>query len=138
MGSTDESVQPRQVLGRFFGFDRDMGAIRLSQDNANRATVSDMIQFQHASISDLEPPDAPAGIVIINPPYGGRIGERKMLFSLYGAMGQTLKTRFKGWKVGILTTDGGLAKATGLPFLPSLPPVPHGGKRVTLHLTDPL
>ena len=61
-----------------------------------------------------------------------------MLFSLYGAMGQTLKARFKGWKVGILTTDGGLAKATGLPFLSSLPPVPHGGKRVTLHRTDPL
>ena len=133
-----KSAKPRKVLGRFFGFDRDMGAIRLSQDNANRATVGDMIQFQHAAISDLEPPDAPAGIVIINPPYGGRIGERKMLFSLYGAMGQTLKTRFKGWRVGILTTDGGLAKATGLPFLPSLPPVPHGGKRVTLHRTDPL
>jgi putative N6-adenine-specific DNA methylase len=133
-----QSAKTRQVLGQFFGFDRDMGAIRLSQDNANRAAVGDMIQFQHAAISDLEPPDAPAGIVIINPPYGGRIGERKMLFSLYGAMGQTLKTRFKGWKIGILTTDGGLAKATGLPFLPSLPPVPHGGKRVTLHRTDPL
>ena len=133
-----KSAEPRQVFDRFFGFDRDMGAIRLSQENANRATVGDMIQFQHAAISDLEPPDAPAGIVIINPPYGGRIGERKMLFSLYGAMGQTLKTRFKGWRVGILTTDGGLAKATGLPFLPSLPPVPHGGKRVTLHRTDPL
>ena len=84
-----------------------------------------MIEFQHAAISDLEPPDAPAGIVIINPPGGGRIGERKVLFSLYGAMGQTLKTRLRleswysddRWRIGL---------ATGLPFLPSLPPVPHG------------
>ena len=75
-----------------------MGAIRLSQDNANRA-VGDMIEFQHAAISDLEPPDAPAGIVIINPPYGGRIGERKMLFSLYGAMGQTLKRALRVGKL---------------------------------------
>jgi putative N6-adenine-specific DNA methylase len=31
-----------------------------------------------------------------------------------------------------------LAKATGLPFLPSGPQVAHGGLKVTLHRTDPL
>ena len=132
------NVTSKDVQGQFFGFDRDMGAIRLSQENANRAGVEKMVEFRHGAISDLTPPDVPPGIVIINPPYGGRIGERKMLFSLYGAMGQTLLTRFKGWKIGILTTDGGLAKATGLPFLPPMPPVPHGGKRVTLHRTNPI
>ena len=75
---------------------------------------------------------------MVNPPYGARIGDRKLLFALYGALGQTLKTRFKGWRVGIVTSDGGLAKATGLPFLPPGPPVAHGGLGVTLWRTDPL
>ena len=62
-----QSAKPKQGVGQFFGIDRDKRAIRLSQDKANRAAVGDKNEFQHAAISDLEPPDAPAGIVIINP-----------------------------------------------------------------------
>jgi putative N6-adenine-specific DNA methylase len=75
---------------------------------------------------------------MVNPPYGARIGERKLLFALYGALGSTLKSRFKGWRVGLVTSDGGLAKATGLPFLPPGPPVSHGGLSITLWRTDVL
>jgi len=75
---------------------------------------------------------------MVNPPYGGRIGDRKPLFALYGALGETLRARFSGWRVGIVTNDGGLAKATGLPFLPPGPPVAHGGLTVKLYRTDPL
>jgi putative N6-adenine-specific DNA methylase len=75
---------------------------------------------------------------MVNPPYGTRIGERKLLFALYGSLGTTLKTRFRGWRVGLVTSDAGLAKATGLPFLPPGAPVSHGGLSITLWRTDPL
>ena len=40
--------------------------------------------------------------------------------------------------VGIITADAGLAKQTGLPFLPPERSVLHGGIRVTLYSTGVL
>lgn len=123
---------------RFFGRDRDAGAVRNATANADRALVAGITNFQQAPISDLTPPVPGPGLVILNPPYGGRIGNRKMLFSLYGTVGEVLMTRFKGWRVGVITDDGGLAKATGLPYLPQDRAVDHGGLKVKLYRTDPL
>lgn len=121
---------------RFFGFDRNDGAIRGALANAERAGVAGIVAFGRAAISDLEPPGGLApGIVIVNPPYGGRIGERKLLFGLYGALGATLAERFGGWRVGIVTSDGGLAKATGLPLAAGAP-VDHSGTKVCLWQGD--
>jgi len=75
---------------------------------------------------------------MVNPPYGGRIGERKLLFALYGSFGQVLKARFAGWRVGMVTSDPGLAAATGLPFADPGPAIPNGGIKVHLYRTDPL
>ena len=75
---------------------------------------------------------------MINPPYGARIGNKKLLFALHGTMGKVLMERFSGWRVGIVTSDSGLAKATKLPFLPTGAPVAHGGLKVRLFRTDPL
>ena len=75
---------------------------------------------------------------MVNPPYGTRIGERKQLFGLYGALGKTLAERFSGWRVGLVTTDASLAAATKLPFADPGPPVAHGGLRITLWQTGPL
>lgn len=122
----------------FYGSDRDAGAIRMAKDNAARAGVGEFTRFTQQPLSDLVPPEGPPGLVIVNPPYGARIGDRKPLFGLYGALGQVLMSRFKGWRVGIVTTDTGLAKATGLPFQPPAPPVLHGGLRVSLYRTEPL
>lgn len=117
---------------RFFGFDRNDGAIRGAVANAERSGVAGVVRFERAAISDLEPPEGVApGIVIVNPPYGGRIGERKLLFGLYGAMGAVLKERFGGWRVGIITSDGGLAKATGL-ALEAFGPVDHSGTKISM------
>lgn len=117
---------------RYFGFDRNDGAIRGATANAERAGVTDVVRFTRQAISDLVPPEGVLpGIVIVNPPYGGRIGERKLLFGLYGALGAVLAERFGGWRVGIVTSDGGLAKATGLK-LEAFGPVDHSGTKVQL------
>ncbi len=124
---------------RFYGSDRNAGAVTMATDNATRAGVGDWVSFAEKAVSDITPPPVgPPGLVIVNPPYGARIGNRKLLFGLYGSLGKTLMERFSGWRVGVVTSDGGLAKATGLPFLPTTPPpVAHGGLKITLHHTDP-
>lgn len=130
------TLKPTEL--RFFGSDRDAGAITMSKANAERAGVAAITSFEQREIADLAPPDGPPGLVIVNPPYGTRIGEKQALQSLYAGLGKVLKTRFKGWRAAIITTDAGLAKQTGLKFEPPGPPVLHGGLRVTLWRTGVL
>ena len=75
---------------------------------------------------------------MVNPPYGTRLGDKAALVPLYRALGQVLRQRFSGWRVGLVTSEPSLARATALPFLPPGPPVPHGGLRVTLYRSAPL
>lgn len=123
---------------RFHGSDRDVGAVGMAQANAARAGVAGWVGFQHLEVTEVRPPEGPPGLVIVNPPYGDRIGDRGQLMVLYRALGATLRGHFAGWRVGLITSDAALAKATGLPFKPPGPPVLHGGIRVTLHTTAPL
>lgn len=129
---------PRQPVFVFRGSDRDPGAVRMSQENAERAGLAACTDFSQQTISELQRPDGPPGLVILNPPYGTRIGDRKKLSGLYRAIGQTLTERFSGWRVGIITTDAVLARSTGLPFAHTGAPVLHGGLRVSLYLTNRL
>jgi putative N6-adenine-specific DNA methylase len=123
---------------KFFGSDRDAGAITSSRANAARAGVSGMTIFEKKSVSDATPPDGPPGLVIFNPPYGTRIGDKKPLHALYHAAGKTLLARFKGWRAGIITSDTSLARSTGLPFQGKGAPVLHGGLKVHLFQTGKL
>lgn len=132
-------VKSRRVpAARFYGSDRDAGAIAMSIANAERAGVADCTEFRQATISEIAPPEGPPGLVIVNPPYGSRIGDKTKLAALYSALGQTLTSRFAGWRVGLIASDPAMARATRLPFLPTDAPVPHGGLRVTLFRTEPL
>lgn len=123
---------------RFYGSDRDAGAIRMSMANATRAGIIDYCDFATHAISDLVPPNGPKGLVIVNPPYGGRIGNKNLLFAVYGALGKTLLSGFAGWRVGVITSEPGLAKATGLPFQKNPIKVSHGGMGVALYQTPTL
>ncbi|MFW8635509.1 THUMP domain-containing class I SAM-dependent RNA methyltransferase [Cribrihabitans pelagius] len=122
----------------FHGSDRNAGAVEMAAANAERAGVAEQTRFLQRAVSDLTPPAGPPGLVIVNPPYGARIGNKKLLFALYGSLGAVLKERFSGWRVGIVTSDTGLARATGLPFLPLGAPVAHGGLKIRLFKTGPL
>jgi len=122
----------------FLGSDRDAGAVRMSRTNADRAGVGAVTRFEVMPVSDLQRPDTEAGLVIVNPPYGARIGNKKALYTVYGALGDTLRARFSGWRVGLLTTDPALARATRLPFGRPGRPVDHGGLKIRLYKTDHL
>lgn len=130
-----ESHPPQQT---FHGSDRDAGAIRMARDNADRAGVGDAISLTNLNAADIARPDGPPGLIICNPPYGGRISNPKMLYSVYAGLGDKLRADFAGWRVGLVTSEASLAKATGLPFKPKGAPIPHGGLKVWLFQTGTL
>ena len=127
-----DAALPKPTDLKFFGSDRDAGAIKMCKANAERAGVTDQTIFQNHAVSDLMPPPGEPGLIIVNPPYGTRIGDKKPLFALYAALGKTLSTRFKGWRVGVITADSSLAKATSLTFAKPGKAVSHGGLNITL------
>jgi len=132
---------PAPVLSggpRFHGSDQDAGAIRMSTENAERAGVAPLCSFRQLEIDHVAPPPGPAGLVIVNPPYGDRIGDRHGVVATYRRLGHALTTRFGGWRVGLVTSDPALARATGLPFGAPSAPVSHGGLRVMLFQTRAL
>ena len=106
--------------------------------NAERAGVAEITRFSCQPVSAAQPPEGPPGLVMVNPPYGARIGNKKALYPLYASLGQTLMERFAGWRVGIVTSEAGLARATGLTFQSPGPIVDHGGVKIRLYQTAPL
>ena len=128
-------IKHKKVNLKFYGSDRDKGAIQNSIKNSKKANVETICQFDTSSISGAIPPTQEPGIVLVNPPYGKRVGNRKNLFALYRSLGQTLSEKFVDWQVGIITSDPGLAKATGLKFLDISSTVDNGGIKVQLYKT---
>ncbi|MEP6826821.1 MAG: class I SAM-dependent RNA methyltransferase, partial [Aestuariivirga sp.] len=128
----------RETPQHFFGFDRDAGAIKAATANAQRAGVQGITSFALQSIGQHKRPEGPPGLVICNPPYGARIGDIKKLSSLYASFGQVMRQGFSGWRVGLVTNEVSLAKATALPFQPPSAPILHGGIKIRLYQTSPL
>lgn len=133
-----KTTSDTQPPAHFYGSDRDAGAIRMATANAARAGVDTLTHFVNHAAGEATPPEGPPGLVIVNPPYGARIGNKKLLYPLYGSLGKTLLTRFKGWRVALVTSEPPLAKATGLPWKPQSAPIAHGGMKVWLWQTPPL
>lgn len=97
------------------GSDRDEGAIAAALANAERAGVAGDVELSARAVSAIDPPPG-AGWMVINPPYGVRVGERDPLRNLYAALGRTLRARCPGWTLALLSPDPGLERQVGLPL----------------------
>jgi putative N6-adenine-specific DNA methylase len=82
--------------------DRDAEAVKTARRNAERAGVE--VQFSVAAFGQGAIPPGP-GLVVLNPPYGHRLGDRKHALRLGRVVGQTLRQRFVGWRAGVLCPD---------------------------------
>lgn len=128
----------REPTPHFYGYDRNVQVVEYASQNAKRAGMAAACHFAAQPLSRLQPPAGPPGLVMVNPPYGERIGSKKELFGLYRNFGDIMRERFTGWRVGMITSDQSLAEETKLPWLPVGPPIPHGGLKIKLYRTEPL
>jgi putative N6-adenine-specific DNA methylase len=133
-----QSWQEASTSHQFHGSDRNVKVIGMAQENATRAGIADVCHFSPTPLAKLKRPDGPAGLVIVNPPYGARIGKKRDLYALYKSFGDVMRAEFSGWRVGMVTADSGLAKTTELDWDKVSPPIAHGGLRVKLFQTKPL
>ncbi len=92
---------------RIIASDRDEGAIEAARSNAERAGVSNDIEFDSRSLSAAEYP-AGGGWIVTNPPYGMRLGESSSLRNLYAQLGTVLRSRAAGYRIALLSADSEL------------------------------
>ncbi len=105
---------PRAVVP-ILGSDRDAGAIDAAMANAERAGVAGDVELRRAALSDIAPP-GPSGLLLTNPPYGVRVGERAPLRDLYAQLGNVCRRDFSGWQVALLSANAELLAQTRLSF----------------------
>jgi putative N6-adenine-specific DNA methylase len=110
--------------------DRDAGAIKMAQANAERAGVAEFIEFKCQAVSYLAPP-AGLGWVVTNPPYGMCLSEGKDLRNLYAQFGNVLREKCPGWSLSVLCNDRVLLGQMQVKLDTSLSLV-NGGIRVRL------
>jgi 23S rRNA (guanine2445-N2)-methyltransferase / 23S rRNA (guanine2069-N7)-methyltransferase len=113
----NEVSDPSQ-LPRLYGYDRDAKAVRTASTNFGRAVLrgyDGLVRFVTRDAFQLECPVADSqGLLVVNPPYGERLGETLELKPLYKALGDAMKTHFSGWQGYVFTSNPDLAKSVGL------------------------
>jgi 23S rRNA (guanine2445-N2)-methyltransferase / 23S rRNA (guanine2069-N7)-methyltransferase len=99
------------------GYDADQAIIRRAQDNIARIGLEKIVRVSARRVSELAKPThrpLPYGLLICNPPYGERLGEKAQLRGLYRQLGEVMLAEFPGWQAAIFTSELELGKATGL------------------------
>lgn len=92
------------------GSDSDSRAVQSARKSLERASL--MVPVRVVDALEVAPP-APEGTIVVNPPYGERLGTSSELAVLYGRFGDALKARFGGWSAHVLAPPE-LISAIGL------------------------
>jgi len=89
---------------RIYGYDIDSTAIETCRFHAKEAGVGEMLHFQ---VRDMRQASSrfEYGIVVTNPPYGDRLGNKNENAVLYRDMSKTFKTNLGTWSYFIITSD---------------------------------
>ena len=95
--------------GRIFGSDHDARAIEAARAAALAAGVGELVSLDVQPLARVRAPST-AGLVLVNPPYGERLGEVESLRLLYAELGVVLRERFSGWHAGLLTGNPALGR----------------------------
>ncbi|MGL6216116.1 bifunctional 23S rRNA (guanine(2069)-N(7))-methyltransferase RlmK/23S rRNA (guanine(2445)-N(2))-methyltransferase RlmL [Billgrantia desiderata] len=112
------SIGRKRCRSRLYGFDQSPPALAAAKANAMRAGIPALIEFQGASLGQLQRPselgDEVRGLVITNPPYGERLGELPELVTLYRELGEGIRQAFPGWRLAVFTANPDLGHRIGL------------------------
>jgi putative N6-adenine-specific DNA methylase len=97
----DSAVALPSTPAPILAMDRDARAVDTARRNAERANVQGSVRFAAAAFGDGEIPGQ-AGLLVVNPPYGHRLGDHGQANRLARELGKTAAARYRGWRLGVL------------------------------------
>jgi putative N6-adenine-specific DNA methylase len=108
-----EDREHDSINGKIIATDLDPEAVEAAKKNARAAGVEHHIQFEVCDFRDTYIPDG-GGVIMMNPEYGERLGNRTKLEKIYSAIGDFFKDKCQGYRGLIFTGNLELAKFIGL------------------------
>jgi len=130
-----EFLRPEKPI--IFSSDQDAGVCTLLNNLIKKNDLSDTVRVFHRNFFDISVSDLSnmigngrKGIVVVNPPYGHRLGTRKESEILFTDICLKLSRDFKGWKLALIVPRRRLLRE--IPFRIKKYPVFHGGLNLTL------
>ena len=99
--------QPLEILGT----DIDHRMIEVSKENAMEAGLGDLVKFKQMQVRDFTS-ELEYGIIVGNPPYGERLGERKDVERMYQEMGKAFE-KLDTWSVYMMTSHENFEQVYG-------------------------
>lgn len=91
--------QPLDITGS----DIDHRLVKMAEENAFEAGLGDLVQFKQMQVRDFTTTKE-YGVIIGNPPYGERLGDKPDVQKMYREMGQALSP-YDTWSIYMLTSD---------------------------------
>jgi putative N6-adenine-specific DNA methylase len=101
----EKPVAPLAIFGSDL-YGRSVDQARL---NLRDAGLEAAVSLKQVNILEMSAP-APSGLIVTNPPYGVRLGDKEQLAAFYPELGHLLKQKFAGWTAYILSGDAELPK----------------------------
>jgi putative N6-adenine-specific DNA methylase len=108
----ESMLDPVEISARILASDLSPDAVDLAKRSVKKALLDDVIELSRQDYRDIDPPEG-EGIVIMNPPYGERLREDE-INSFYKQIGDTMKQKFQGFDVWILSGNPEALKSFGL------------------------
>jgi putative N6-adenine-specific DNA methylase len=118
---TDLRDEARQQMARqlpvpIWGTDARRDVVHFAQKNAHAAGIGPWLRWRTADIASFPPIDEPTGTLVVNPPYGERLGKSSELRPLYRQIGDLCR-RLPGWRCWVFTGNAALARCIPLPVV---------------------
>ncbi len=101
--------QPLDITGS----DIDHRMVKIAEENAFEAGLGDLVAFKQMQVSDFTTTKE-YGVIVGNPPYGERLGDKEAVQKMYELMGKAFLP-LDTWSIYILTSDEDFEKFYGKP-----------------------
>lgn len=95
------------------GTDIDHRMVNIATENAFEAGFGDLISFKQMQVKDITTKKE-YGVIVGNPPYGERLGDKKAVEHMYKEMGQAFE-KLDTWSVYIMTSNEQFEQFYGKP-----------------------
>lgn len=95
------------------GYDIDHRMVEIAKENAFEAGLGDLIEFKQMNVADFTTKKE-YGVIVGNPPYGERLGDRPEVEQMYKAMGAALAP-YDTWSVYMMTSHEEFEQFYGKP-----------------------
>lgn len=102
-----------EIPFKMYGADVDKKVLQVAQANAEEAGVDKFIQFTREPMETFKAP-VPEGMMVVDPPFGERMGDKDMLLDTYKDLAHTMKVGFNGWECFVLSGSPELSAAMKL------------------------